>query len=235
MITAAHRLFQVGGFSPLSLAPALWYLDNGADTSVWTDFSGNARNATQATVSRRPSIQANIINTRQVRRFDGVNTPTLGDFLSHPWDETSSFTFHAVLRQTTAAARQVFGAKTSGAVTLIYTSAGGQWGTFSNAGGATFIASGQSILNTWSIITFIKSGSTFAMFTNGATGTTSASFTPYGGDTNNRRSIGGFANPVSEESYGGDIAEIIVVPYAENTSQRQLTERYLANKYAITI
>ena len=58
-------------FSPLSLAPALWLDDTGSDPSVWTDMSGNGRDASQLIVGNQPDIVTGSLNGRQVRRFNG--------------------------------------------------------------------------------------------------------------------------------------------------------------------
>lgn len=60
-------------FNPLSLSPALWLSDTGTNAAQWDDISGNGRHATQSTGANQPAIVTNVINGKQVRRFDGVN------------------------------------------------------------------------------------------------------------------------------------------------------------------
>jgi hypothetical protein len=71
----AHRTVVGGGggFDLLPYSPSIWLSDTGSDDSEWTDLSGNARNVTQATSTRRPSIVAAQLNGRQIRRFDGAD------------------------------------------------------------------------------------------------------------------------------------------------------------------
>jgi hypothetical protein len=80
----------MGGFSPLSLSPALWLrADQGlyqertgasattaasADADpvgTWLDQSGNGRHATAAADSKRPTLKLAIVNGKPVVRFDG--------------------------------------------------------------------------------------------------------------------------------------------------------------------
>jgi hypothetical protein len=81
-------------FSPLSLSPALWlkadagaYTDAGKTTLatdtdpvlVWADQSGNGRDVTQGTSSKRPVWRSSIQNGLAVLRLDGVD-----DFMDSP-------------------------------------------------------------------------------------------------------------------------------------------------------
>jgi len=68
---ARRRGGESEGFDLLPYTPTIWLSDTGGNAAEWTDLSGNARHATQATSAQRPSIQSSIVNGRQVRRFDG--------------------------------------------------------------------------------------------------------------------------------------------------------------------
>lgn len=85
----------LAGFNPLSLSPALWLNDTGSDPSVWTDISGNGRNAVQGNVGNRPAIITNALNGKQVRRFDGVDdyliTATASDWTFLHYSTSSTF------------------------------------------------------------------------------------------------------------------------------------------------
>lgn len=84
----AQRRHGGGGpvlWTPAQLSTAAWFdgddagtitLDSGA-VSQWADKSGNARHASQATASNRPSVAAGVMNGRDVIRFDGFS-----DFLA---------------------------------------------------------------------------------------------------------------------------------------------------------
>jgi hypothetical protein len=251
MITAAHRLFQVGGFSPLSLNPALWLSDTGSSAGQWDDISGNGRHATQATSANQPAIVTGALNGRQVRRFDGSN-----DFLSTANVQSfASYTMFAVAQAS-------------------------QW-RFTSGGYRTLAVHGYGLsftpIDTTGVDLFVLAGSSFADWLAGD----ALSFGDGFASSQNPRSIGpmvsgsdyriisslissGFINGVRyttrvenatgaidsfarpfrigasiaatpSELWSGDMAEIIILPYTATTVQRQTVERYLSNKYAITI
>lgn len=49
-------------------------LANGAEVASWNDASGNGRNATQTTASRRPKYMTNVVGGKPAVRFDGTGT-----------------------------------------------------------------------------------------------------------------------------------------------------------------
>lgn len=72
---------NLGPVPPVS-NPSLWLDANDATSftysssnviSSWKDLSGNNRNFTQSTVASQPTRQTNVINSKPVVRFDGVN------------------------------------------------------------------------------------------------------------------------------------------------------------------
>lgn len=90
MFSSRNMMF-CGSFNPLSLLPALW-LDgsdaatrfdsvsggslvttNGASVARLEDKSGNARHATQATPTSRPTLVTSAQNGRDALNFDGIN------------------------------------------------------------------------------------------------------------------------------------------------------------------
>lgn len=80
-----------GGFSPLSIAwDTLFWADmitglaDGAPVATWSDSSGNAHHATQATTAKRPIYRAALagFNNKAVVEFDGVDD----------WLATTAFT-----------------------------------------------------------------------------------------------------------------------------------------------
>lgn len=75
---------QGGGaaaFSPTSISGLQLWLDasqitglnDGDAVATWSDLSGNAQHATQATASKRPLYKTNILNGKPVVRCDGVD------------------------------------------------------------------------------------------------------------------------------------------------------------------
>jgi len=251
MITAANRLFQVGGFSPLSLAPALWLSDTGSNAAQWDDLSGNGRHATQATGINQPAIVANALNGRQVRRFDGTN-----DFFSYPsavFSYTGAATVFVVTATTTAAsgeygafiAEYPSGTVSSNAiacspnrfpnaefrpVTDVYAPGGVEHG-------ANYTTTVPHIVCwSWSNWSTHKTNGKTVIRVDGQAGTPAA----YGGNpasaTRSIFTIGRLDSTNLVASFlGMDLAELIVYPTQLTAAQRQAVERYLSQKYAITI
>jgi len=76
---APNGLFKVDGTGPSVLTDvALWLkadalsLADGTAVSSWTDSSGNARHAVQATAGSQPIYKTGILNGKPVLRFDGA-------------------------------------------------------------------------------------------------------------------------------------------------------------------
>jgi hypothetical protein len=105
---------QSGGgaaaFSPTDIAGLQLWLDasqivglnDGDPVATWSDLSGNANNATQATASNKPTYKTNQINSRPVVRFDGVD-----DFMTYAnqlFTFTGDATVFAVLKVASAPA-----------------------------------------------------------------------------------------------------------------------------------
>ena len=234
----------LSGFNPLSLSPALWLNDTGSDPSVWTDMSGNGRNASQADSAKRPSIVTNALNGKQVRRFDGVDdslrlTTGLGMLKDVPgatviaaykWI-TDPATFSPVI-VVSIADNVVSRATIGGGVAYRKLVTGGRRLDLDGFDGATsasdnpttyFIHSG--ILNyansdAFQYVNGHIDGANTSFQTNGNTDITDSSIITLG--TSNTTN---FANI--------DLAEILVFPTALSDVNRQRVERYLSGKYAI--
>ena len=198
----------------LPATPALWLSDNGVDPAQWTDMSGNGRHATQATGGNQPSIQTNVLNGRQVRRFDGTN-----DGMTGTMTLSQSFTVVTVYKVTsTATTQSVFhGGNSSCGVS-------GGVGFFLFAG-AVISAAGNTSFN---INTHIFNGVSSSIFSDGVSLVSGDANT--GGVAN--FSIG-YRSGSNDEYVAGDIAEIIVFTTALTTAQREQVEDYLNNKYEI--
>lgn len=62
------------GFSPRSVAPAIWVeASSGFTPASWTDLSGNARHLTQGTSDRQPALATMIQGVGVCVRFDGID------------------------------------------------------------------------------------------------------------------------------------------------------------------
>lgn len=116
-----HRPFgspfssKSGGFTPNDIPNLeLWLKsDTGVTTvssavSVWEDQSGNVRNATQTTASRRPDFIASGINSLPMVGFDGVDTT--GTFMSVDLSflAATDLSIYSVLRRSSSKVNNFF-------------------------------------------------------------------------------------------------------------------------------
>lgn len=228
----------LSSFSPLSLAPALWVTDNGSDPSVWTDMSGNGRHAVQATGANQPSIVTNVINGRQVRRFNGTTTR-----LTPPDFNLDNHTIFAVAipdSPNTAVAETVFsiGSNVNGSRDVILYNT-------TNSGVTTFeIQRSNNILyptakaTTTNLVKQIVvgkyDGSQLTIYVNnGARNSVAANNI---GTSQNKPIIGATLEAnIIKYLYKGDIAEIIAYPSNLSYFNCLQVERYLSKKYNIAI
>lgn len=212
------------GFNPLSLSPALWLSDTGSDASVWTDLSGNGRNATQATALAQPTIVTSGISGRQIRRFDGVN-----DYLqSNSALATTTGTIFVVSQFTDliVADRVIFQAGTNA------TKASVGLGIHTNRARKSFIYGSTDIIGTATTnatsmsCIFNASGNTYYQ-----EGTLVGSANVTGISCGTGFTVGSLRDGSFTTFYKGDIAEVLVFPTALSTTNRQAVESYLRTKW----
>lgn len=228
----------LSSFSPLSLAPALWLNDTGSDPSVWTDMSGNGRHAVQATGANQPSIVTNVINGRQVRRFNGATTR-----LIPPDFNLDNCTVFSVVNPnvSTPIPNAIFGIGDSagnGRDILVYFNLNASILSSSVIrniiGGPYPIASALAANSTKQIATCKYTGTQLISYVNNGTrGIISATNI---GSTTNKPSIGASIDSTGTVFfYTGDIAELIVYPSSLSDFNCLQVERYLSKKYNIAI
>jgi hypothetical protein len=142
-----------GAFSPADLpglqlwlaADKLTGLINGDALGVWPDVSGNGRDATQITLSQKPTYRTNGLNGLPVVRFDGVddvlNCPTAvygltgltivmvinyrADFAGYAWHSPSKWTGTADASMSMYRFGQAAGG--SDRTVVLLANAGGTW------------------------------------------------------------------------------------------------------------
>lgn len=208
-------------FSPLSLSPAAWFSDTGSNPAQWDDLSGNSRHLTQATGANQPAIVSNVLNGRQVRRFDGVN-----DLLTNStYSLSQPFTVFSVIDYTVSALGKNVFAGNSGAsapaVSINSTNKAslfaGSTITATNAAAKPCILS--SVFNTTSSV-LLENGLQVA---SGNVGSAALSGFRLGA-----WSSGG-------DRFIGDIAEVIMFPVVLSTTDRRRVEGYLSSKYNIAV
>jgi hypothetical protein len=223
------------GFTPLSLNPALWLSDTGSNAATWEDLSGNGRNATQSTGANQPSIVSNIINGRQIRRFDGVNDRMIIANMPLP-----TYISVFVVAQTPDSTNNKFFMEhgANAGTTNGFWFAGkniGAWSVYrdeafhngNNTAGNWF---GQN----WGIGYFSYDG-TSDLRLNGSPATNPAG----SGTARSNSTVTTTLNIGSRNQttlfLRADVAEILIFEGVLTTSQRKSVENYLSKKYAITV
>jgi hypothetical protein len=208
-------------FNPLSLNPAVWFSDTGGNAAQWPDLSGNNRNATQSTPDNMPAIIVNGLNGRQVRRFDGVNdslsTAIFGSSINQP------VTCFAVFSSSNTTNQQIVcaGAGVDSRNLIVQRS---------SVGAVTGINMGTGYFP-------IESRTGFQLICTIANGTQSLVVRNGGVEFIGDAGINGIDRIILGRSgsgssfLAGDIAEVIVLPYAANAAQRRAVERYLFQKW----
>lgn len=243
-------------FNPLSLSPALWLSDTGSDPSVWTDISGNGRDASSANF---PAIVTNALNGKQVRRFDGTNdTLSLAADLDLGLEHTIFLVAKSTATITAASSARVLlkgGSYTYPSITTseFYLGSGSISGRFTNERLYSMVlAFGSSVADVYGyaktnadvsgpfiiINSFNSSTNVFYGKLNNAVDFTTVSAAGAYNLTSTRyptivRHIG--SNNTTSNFWSGDIAEIIIYPTELSAINRQKVENYLGSKYAITV
>ena len=265
MFAARNMLFASAAFSPLSLSPALWLDGADASTlydattggslvapdgsiARWEDKSGNARHLTQLTAIFRPQRKTSIQNALDIVRFDGSNDllSVQNSFLN----ALSGFSVFCVNKWQRNAGNNgtvysygVNGVFTNdilsgqfGASTRLYQVNNGADGSASitanppaNAIIESLLYDGSQTGNANRLRVVIDGVAQSPSYTGYTVPATTAS------PTSPTFALGGYFPSLNFNYFQGDIAEIIVLPYATTADQKAQVERYLAVKWGVTI
>lgn len=234
------------GFDPRTISGLALWLDASASSTLYQssngttaasasgdpvgylgDRSGNGKNATQATANNRPTIAPVTRNGKTVIRFDGLD-----DFLT--FADSSIQTIMCVVTCQSQASRQLnsligyrnpantqdnasvgIRRDSSPANTTTWRGVGNvNVGDFTNPASSQFRVNGVST-NTvndgvWHVLTAIRGGSAVT-------------------------NINNIAAWYSAREFGGDIAEIICFDNAISNAARDKVEKYLAQKWGLTL
>jgi hypothetical protein len=227
-------------FSPMHTSNMLLWLDAadsstvdviGGGVSRWSDKSGNARHATQATSTRRPTLQTNQQNGLPAIKWDGVDDNLTG---SIPYTTTTT-TLFVVYNVTTATGDQRvfdingnnygnFGSpqSSSSADVILWLGGGGRYTNLAPSTGWRMYCAQYSVGTSavW------RNGTSVAMTTTGTPSTT-ATGTAY--------TLGNIATGANSGQFSGHIGELILYSSAVTITlfQRQQIEGYLANKWGL--
>jgi hypothetical protein len=224
-------------WSPLELAPGLW-LDaadissltlNGSAASQWSDKSGNNRHATQGNSANQPLQTPAGLNGMSVITFDGSN-----DFFSVDLDFLAGTSHTAFIVTRATGFSNIYGAANSsqGSSSLHVGFNGNNYrmnfwsNDFAPSRSANFVAGSANIVNyVW------NQGVGKQIFANGKSE----------GSNTNAGTIGtmsgggriGHTTTGTHTGFGGDIAEIIIIPSTIAVADREKIEGYLAHKWGL--
>lgn len=212
-------------------------LANGADVSSWTDLSGNANHATQATTANMPIFSTGIINGKPIIRFRPTTpnrTQTYLQFNGSPLINSEYSIFSVSARRSLGFKLILGGTNGTGNQNLHwgwrdndnFTLA--QWGNDINRTLTTNTA------GTFSVFSSVRRSTTNpwarAIFQNGAM---------LGASDNNLTLLtsydGASIGRLTTNYYDIDVAELILYSSALNEAQRLIVDNYLATKYALNI
>ena len=232
---------QGGGavaFNPTDIAGLQLWLDasqivglnDGDAVGTWSDASGNGRNATQATASKKPVFKTNVQNGKPVIRLDGVD-----DFM------TTSFAYAAGAKTVFVVAKSASVAGYTRAVSSI-PDFGLYIGTdILNNNVSTFLGNSAGVWNDTSVNTPNANWSTFKLVT---LHTDNVTLTPYvNGTAQNTKNgatgaltgiqIGTFDNGIYGQLWNGDVAEVICYDSALSAGDLVQVTDYLAAKWGL--
>ncbi|MCX6845078.1 MAG: hypothetical protein NTU84_00675 [Verrucomicrobia bacterium] len=220
-------------FSPLSLANLAGWWDVSQSAGVTTgtggisslnDLSGNGRNLTQGTSTKRPALTVAGQNGLNVATFDGVD-----DFLSGAWVRAQPLSVFAALavRANSAGSSTVIGLDTwAGTGHYLYLSTGLRTNTLFFAGGATIgpidLSSGA-----FAQVSIVSNGASSIIGRNGTESTGNS-----GAMSASALSLGDATDEGSVNS-AITVGEVIALSEAASAATREAVKNYLRGKWGI--
>lgn len=219
-------------FSPTSIPGLqLWFdasqITGKVDGDVmpsWSDLSGNARDAAQATAAKQPLYKTAIQNGKPVVRFDGVD-----DFMQ----TASTFTINqpntiimaAFNRAPTATLKMIQDGAVSGARQTLRR----QSTQYSMYAGGVYVTQPGTSVPAWDVLTMVMNGASSALYSGGV------SILTGNPGTGGLQGVTLAANYVGTEAGNHDIAEYLSYNSALSTADRQAVERYLGTKWGVAV
>ncbi len=190
----------------------------------WNDKSGQLKHGVQATTGSQPTYVGNVLNSRA-----GVLCSPFGWMnISGTLPLTENMTVFEVFQRSTTGiiSMTLGGAATSAPPYAI------QWWSDNIRysalnGGADFNTHGAANLTTGPFITSLRRGSDVQLWSNGAAVGTAGTANPISG------AAFSYIARRANNYHSGYIHEVVVVPSALNTSDRQRVEGYLAHKWGL--
>lgn len=213
-------------WSPLTLTPGLWLDANDSATitltsgavSQWSDKSGNARHATQTTASKRPLVTSNAQNSCSAITFDATD-----DAMVTSYTINRDYTIAIVAMQTGAGSSRLLNSSTANRLIAIRRASEPVF----LGGNVVDAAYGSDNTYLMGVLTV----STSATSTYHYNGTNIANASPSSADWG---TLTFGASGVFSEVARGSIGEVVVVPSALSTTDRQKLEGYFAYKWGLS-
>ena len=238
--TSAHAAISMTNLRVWLRADAITGLSDGDPVAAWTDQSGNTNNAAQAASGNRPTYQTSGLNGLPTVRFDGVDDHFL--IASNAGLEPQALSIFAVVVPTTPGhsnGRDVFVKNHTGAppyasygIDLV---GGDRWQMVSSHNGIFTPRPGSAteVLGQPDLLSGVwNAGPNMTLHVDGAQTMTSnvTGSIAYNSDP---ISVGTWLGGLANNSFGGDIAEILFYDTALSTDDRQLVEGHLGWKYGL--
>ncbi len=213
---------------------------SGTSVTNWNDLSSEGNNFSQGTTANQPILTSNILNGMPIIRFDGTDYLTRGGKLLNSSSATNEDLFASNSNSFTVF---VVAKSTSINQTDVFISKSGNWNTNS-----TYIL-GKSSTNFAQVLrgsTNASAGNTnFNLHVSGWDSSTHRYYLN-GSEVTGQNNVGsktiqnqniliGAANNGGNSQLNGDIAEIMVFNDYLSTSDRQIVENYLTEKWLKTV
>lgn len=203
----------------------------------WIDQSGFTRNFTEAT--NGPTLKLNVVNSRSVLRFDGVNDKISSAVAISNFFGAQAGTIFIVYRAISTISNipgdyqnDNLLADVSGYMGVYLRNSATKQASYGTFDGVQKFVEKAIVLSTWYISSWMHDTTNLY---GGLSDTRTASLAAVAaGATSNMTNLLVVGNAFSRPA-NVDVAEIIIYDNAVSEANRKLVEQYLAAKYAITI
>lgn len=218
----------IPAFDPTSIAGLdLWLkadllgLSNNDPVASWTDLSGNANHATQASSGLRPLFKTGVVNGKAVVRFDGIDDVMA--FVNQPGVPATVFVAASVGITPSSLSDYapfiICGG--SNAVRICATSGNANWGTYIFSD----LSAGEELVpGDFDVLSLMTTVGATSIYRNGVLKNSGAS-----------SCTGGGSNEIGAETpiryFLGDIAEILLYNSILSAPNRALVNAYLMGEY----
>ncbi len=216
---------------------------NSGNVSAWGDISGNSNNATQSTSSSQPTVKTNAINNLPSLVFNGSS-----DYFTLPSgfsNFTAGATVFFICKPLANSNFQFFdfanGTDWNNRFDMWqYTNNGAEFEVFTSNTGTSLNGDSKlngvqaAIVGNYSILEVAHDGvSTGNIYSNGVLQSTNIQMNPITNVTRTNNLIGKYS--LGNNYINGEIAEIIIYNRQLSTSERQLAEKYLIQRYGMPL